>query len=85
MLVGDMVLFNLFIEGQEVLDLDVGQGLDEPLVTNIVDPDILMYLSLTLFIHFRQQVTKLVTLPSPYKILDQSSLTSLLNGARGTV
>lgn len=53
LLVGDMVLFDLFVEGKQVLDLDVGQGLDESLVTSIVDPDILMYLSLAFFVHLR--------------------------------
>lgn len=85
MLVGNMVLFYLFIEGQEVLDLDVGQGLNESLITSIVDTDILMYLSLTFFIHFRQKVAELAAMSSPYKIFDQGSLTRLLNGARGTV
>lgn len=66
MLVGYMVFFYLFIEGQEVLDLNVGQGLDESLITSIVDPDILMYLSLTFFIHFRQKVAELATMSSPY-------------------
>lgn len=80
-----MILFYFFIEGQEVLDLDVGQSLDESLIASIVDPYVLLYLSLAFLIYLSKQVAKLIALSSPYKILNQGSFASLLNGARGTV
>lgn len=53
LLIGDMVFFYLFIEGEEVFNLDIGQCLDEPLVAGIVYPNVLLYLCLAFFIHFR--------------------------------
>lgn len=82
MLVGDMILLYLFIEGEQVLDLDISQGLDEPLVAGIVYTYVFMYLCLAFFINFREQIGKLIALVgAPHKIFNQSSLACLLNGA----
>lgn len=85
-LVGGMILLYLFVEGEDVLDLNVGEGVDETLVAVVIGADVFVDLGLALLIGLCQKTSDLALLRATSgEVLDQSALAGFLDGAGGAV
>lgn len=84
--VGGMVLLYLFVEGEDVLDLHVGEGLDEPVVAAVIGADVFVDLGLALLVGVSEETSGLAPLGAAAReVLDEAALAGLLDGAGGAV
>lgn len=86
LVIDGMIFLDLLIEGEDVLDLYVGEGFDEALVAGVVGSDVLMDVCLALLEYFGEQTSNLAALHSfSAKIFNECALAGLLDGAGSAI